>query len=97
VAVTKSHEHLHELRTLVVAGPAAWTFAAEDAEARLLGAFARVERREVFGAIELPTRADVLAYIDATRGLWPSAPAEIDVEAPFRVRTGPVVFVAEKA
>jgi len=97
VAVTNSHEHLQELRTLVGAGPAAWTFAAEDAKERLARRFAHVERREVFGAIEFPTQADVASYLDATRGLWPLAPAEVDVEVPFRVRTRPVVFVAQKA
>jgi ubiquinone/menaquinone biosynthesis C-methylase UbiE len=96
VAVTNSSAHLSELRQLVGAPPAAWPFSAENGARQLLPRFARVERRDAFGWITFPGRAEVEDYLAATRNLWPDPPERVVVEGPFRVRRTPVVFVAER-
>jgi SAM-dependent methyltransferase len=94
VAVTNSSQHLAELRQLVGAQPPAWPFSAENGEAQLRVRFARVERREAYGWIDFPGRAELEEYLEATRTLWPDAPRELDHEGPLRVRRAPVIFVA---
>lgn len=96
VAVTNSNQHLRELRALVGAPPAAWPFSAENGEEQLRERFARVERREAYGWITFPGRAEVEEYVDATRTLWPDASPELEVDGPLRVRRAPVIFVAER-
>lgn len=96
VAVTNASTHLAELRELVGAPPAAWPFSAENGEEQLRRSFARVERRDAYGWITFPGRAEVEEYVESTRTLWPGAPARLEVDGPFRVRRCPVVFVAER-
>jgi SAM-dependent methyltransferase len=96
VAVTNASTHLAELRQLVGAPPAAWPFSAENGEEQLRRAFSRVERRDAFGWITFPGRAEVEEYVEATRTLWPDAPPRYAVDGPLRVRRAPVVFVAER-
>jgi SAM-dependent methyltransferase len=96
VAVTNASTHLAELRQLVGAPPAAWPFSAENGEEQLRRAFSRVERRDAFGWITFPGRAEVEEYVEATRTLWPDAPPRYAVDGPLRVRRAPVVFVDER-
>jgi hypothetical protein len=53
--------------------------------------------RDEYASERRLTHADAAASVEATRGLWPSAPDEVDVDVPFRVRTRPVVLVAQNA
>ncbi len=96
VAATNSTQHLRELRQLVGAPSPTSPFSAENGEEQLRGRFATVERRDAFGWIDFPGQAEMQEYVDAARRLWPDARPQVDIDRPLRVRTGPVVFVAEK-
>jgi SAM-dependent methyltransferase len=96
VAVTNSIEHLRELKELVGAPRAPSAFSAENGEQLLGSHFDRVERREAYGWIDFPGPEEVQEYVDATRTLWPGARPVVELGAPLRVRTAPVIFVATK-
>lgn len=96
VAVTNSVDHLREIRELIGVPRTFYPFSGENGEEQLRARFSSVERREAGGEIRFPDRESVIAYIQATRGLWS---VEGDVPAfdvPFVVSRRPVIFVATK-
>jgi ubiquinone/menaquinone biosynthesis C-methylase UbiE len=95
VAVTNSREHLRELTELLGVERAEYSFSAENGEEQLRRHFSAVTRREAYGWIAFPSRADAQQHVDHTI-LWGGRQLP-PFEGPLRVRRAPVVFVAEKA
>jgi SAM-dependent methyltransferase len=96
VAVTNSVQHLLELRDLVGSPQPEWTFSAENGEELLRASFRSVERREAYGWLEFPGRAEVETYLAASVTLLGERSLPVELEGPFRVRRAPVVFVADR-
>jgi SAM-dependent methyltransferase len=94
VAVTNSQEHLRELADLIGVERVEYPFSAENGEERLRGLFASTQRREAYGWIVFPTRADAQEHVDHTI-IWGGRQLP-HFEGPLRVRRAPVVFVADK-
>ncbi len=97
VAVTNAPEHMRELAELLGAERPRTDFDGANAEEQLGRHFARVQRREAFGAILFPSRAEAQAYVDSTivfsqlsGGVLP------EFDGALRVTRAPVVFVADK-
>lgn len=95
VAVTNRVDHLRELRELLGGEFPTSAFSDRNARELLLRSFAAVDERDASGWIDFPDRLAVEAYVDASRSLWPSD-LPLHVDAPFRVRRAPVVYVATK-
>jgi SAM-dependent methyltransferase len=96
-ATTNSRYHLQELRDLVGSGPSPSKFTREDGRPQLLRHFASVDRIDVDGELVFDDRAQVDDYVRASIAMSPFAdrlPVELDL--PFRVRSGSSVFVAKK-
>jgi SAM-dependent methyltransferase len=98
VAATNSAEHLLELREALGVEREHSSFGGDNGEELLRRHFSRVERREAYGWIDFPTRADAQDYVDAAVVLGGLGPGRRlpDAEGPLRVRRAPVVFVADK-
>jgi SAM-dependent methyltransferase len=94
VAVTKAREHLRELAAALGTERQQLAFDAENAEQLLGRHFGRVERREAYGWLTFPSRAEAQAYVDSTIVYAGRRLDEFD--GPLRVRKAPVVFVAHK-
>ena len=99
VAVTNATDHLQELSGLLgrTGIRAESGFSAENGGARLERHFARVERREAYGWIAFPSRAEAQAYVDSAAGLFGGRAALPEFEGGLRVRRRPVIFVADRA
>jgi SAM-dependent methyltransferase len=98
VATTNAPEHLGELAELLGAERPSTPFDATNAARHLRRHFARVARRECYGSIVFPSRAEAQAYVDSTivfaqlgNGTLP------EFRGPLRVKRAPVVFVCERA
>ncbi len=96
VAVTNAREHLQELAELLGVERPEAPFHADDGERRLQRRFARVERRDAYGWIEFPGRAEAQAYVDATVVLSGPGRQLPPLEGPVRVRRAPTVLVATR-
>jgi SAM-dependent methyltransferase len=95
VAVTNSRLHLAELADLLGVERVEYSFSCENGAAALRRHFARVERRDAFGELVFPSRAEAQAYVDSSiawRGL--QLPG---FEGELQVRRAPCVFAADKA
>lgn len=94
VAVTNSHDHLRELVELLGVRRPDYSFSAENGERELHRHFGSVDRREAYGWITFPSRAEAQEHVDHMI-IWKGRrlPA---FEGPLRVRRAPVVFVADK-
>jgi SAM-dependent methyltransferase len=95
VAVTNGDAHLEELRALVGVPREPSTFSAENGEELLRRHFARVERRDAFGSIVFPGRAEAQEYVAASATLFAGG-ALPSFEGPLRVTRAPAVFVADR-
>jgi ubiquinone/menaquinone biosynthesis C-methylase UbiE len=94
VAVTNSHDHLGELADLLGVERPAYSFSAENGDELLRQRFASIERREAYGWVTFPTRADAQEHVDHMI-LWGGRQLPA-FEGPLRVRRTPVTFVATK-
>lgn len=94
VAVTNSRDSLRELTELLAVERTEYSFSAENGEAQLRRHFGEVERREAFGWLVFPSRAEAQEYVDHTI-IWGGRQLP-EFDGPLRVRRAPVVFVAEK-
>jgi SAM-dependent methyltransferase len=97
VAITYYREHMGELWRLL-GRDQLLSFDADTGDALLARHFARVERRDVRGAVVFPTREALLGYLEAFvelagEDLGARLP---EVPIPFRARVANAVFVAEK-
>jgi SAM-dependent methyltransferase len=95
VAVTNGHDHLRELTDLLGVERAEYSFSGENGAAELRRYFLQVERRELFGWVVFPSRAEAQEYVDHTI-IWGGRQLP-EFDGPLRVRRAPVVFVAETA
>lgn len=93
VAVTNSRDHLAELADLLGAERPEYPFSAENGEDQLRRHFRTVERREAFGWIAFPSRAEAQEYVDHSI-IWGGRQLPA-FDGPLRVRRAPVIFVAE--
>jgi SAM-dependent methyltransferase len=94
IAVTNRRDHWRELKELLGIEGFSTTFDAEDAEGLLSRHFARIDRRDVPGALTFPGRAEAQQFVDATVVFAGRTLPAFD--GSFRVRRSPVVFVAHK-
>lgn len=94
VAVTNGREHLQEFADLLRMERVEFRFSAENGERQLERHFAAVERREVFGWINFPSRAEAQEFLDHTI-VWRDQMLP-PFDGPLRVRRRPVIFVATK-
>jgi SAM-dependent methyltransferase len=97
VAVTNSADHLRELADALGVEPISRSsaFSGENGEELLLRYFGPVQRREAYGSIVFPGRAEAQAYVDAS-ALYGGRQLPL-FEGELRASRLPVVFVAEKA
>ena len=93
VAVTNARAHLGELADLLGIERIEYSFSAEDGEEWLRPHFERIERREAYGWIVFPSRAEAQEHVDHTI-LWGGRQLP-PFEGPLRVRRAPAIFVAE--
>jgi SAM-dependent methyltransferase len=97
VAGTNAPEHLGELAALLGGERELPSFNGANGEELLQRRFARVERREAYGALVFPGREEAQAYVDATIVFSQLGSGELpSFEGPLRVTRAPVVFVADK-
>ena len=94
VAVTNSREHLRELAELLGVERPAYSFSAENGAERLGRHFARVDRRDAWGWIAFPSRAEAQEFVDSSI-VWRGRELP-ELDGPLRVRRAPTVFVADK-
>jgi ubiquinone/menaquinone biosynthesis C-methylase UbiE len=94
VAVTNSREHLREFSELLGVERIEYSFSAENGEEQLRRHFRSVERREAYGWIVFPGRAEAQEHVDHMI-LWGGRQLP-EFDGPLRVRRAPVVFVADK-
>jgi SAM-dependent methyltransferase len=95
VAVTNSRLHLGELAERLGVERVEYSFSCENGAAALRRHFARIERRNAFGRLVFPSRAEAQAYVDSSiawRGLHLPG-----FEGELHVRRAPCVFAADKA
>lgn len=95
VAVTNAREHLQELAQLLGIQRSEPVFHADDGEERLRRRFAVVDRRDAYGWIEFPSRAEAQEYVDVTITYQGRELPELD--GPLRVRRAPTILVATKS
>lgn len=94
VAVTNDQNHLIELAELLGAVRVEYSFSGESGEAELGRHFASIDRREAYGSVTFPGRAEAQDFVDHTI-VWGGRQLP-EFEGPLRVRRTPVVFVATK-
>jgi SAM-dependent methyltransferase len=94
VAVTNSRDHLGELADLLGVERPEYCFSAENGEAKLRAHFSRTERREAYGWVTFPSRAEAQEHVDHMI-LWQGRQLP-DFDGPLRVRRTPVILVAHK-
>ena len=99
VAVTSAPDHLRELRALLglPADRAAHPFSAANGEELLRRHFDRVEVRDVGGTVRFPSRAEAVAYVEASRTLFATSAEIPRFDGELVVTIHPVVFVAHTA
>jgi SAM-dependent methyltransferase len=94
VAATNSEEHGRELYELFGVEHEPLPFRSENGEALLRSRFAQVARRDAFGWVTFPSRAEAQAFVDSSIVLAGRQLPEI--EGPLRVRRTPTVFAADR-
>ena len=99
VAVANDERHMEELWRLVGGDDTDSSFQAGNGARALERHFARVERRDVLGAVVFPDRQAVLGYLAAFHVLVgePLAERLPRITEPFRVSRHNAVLVADKA